>query len=157
MVVSYAQANKASPSKKKNAGDKERASVAYRKLSVQSLATQKLRENMQGSAAYITDVVVDPRTEQTMRQRIEADIVKERSGLKVIWGAKYYDDLRKVYLEKDDTYVAMASSTSGSASAVASGGPAQPVAPALMQAISKKAFQSIVQPALEHKSWGATC
>ena len=63
--------------------------------------------------------------------------MKERSGLKVIWGDKYYDEMRNICSENDDTYVAMSSSTSGSASAVASGGPAQPVAPALMQAISK--------------------
>jgi len=49
-------------------------------MTVQQLADKKISESLKGVTPQQTDVLLDPATNLTMRQRLERDIASRRRG-----------------------------------------------------------------------------
>ena len=70
-----------------------------RKMSAKQKAMVKLRDNYRGMTEFETEIKVDSVTKKTLIEQLEADILKEESGQKVVWGANYHQALKRIFFK----------------------------------------------------------
>eukprot|EP00927_Polykrikos_kofoidii_P054662 TRINITY_DN49049_c0_g1_i1.p1 TRINITY_DN49049_c0_g1~~TRINITY_DN49049_c0_g1_i1.p1 ORF type:complete len:201 (-),score=42.62 TRINITY_DN49049_c0_g1_i1:96-698(-) len=80
------------------AGGKQRP----RLQSIEAQVAQTLRGNYGKLTPEETDVVRDPLTQMTLRQRLRKDIEKTQGGDTVCWGRMYHDALKRIYRREAD-------------------------------------------------------
>ena len=69
-----------------------------RKQTVASIVATKLRDNFCSFGPDETDVIQDPSTTLTLRQRLEKDVQSHFNGDHVVvWGPLYYGNLKTIY------------------------------------------------------------
>ena len=109
---------KARPSSGRGSSKAAVGAAAGRKLSIPSLAAQKIRVNYKDFSEEQTDVLLHQGL--TLRQTLERDIGKERGGEKMTFGKSYHSALRRSFSKPSDTHAALvAASSAGPAAALA--------------------------------------
>ena len=75
-----------------------------RNLTVPQKVAQKIRDTFGDLTREEVDVNVNPDDGKTLRQRLEADMLKLEKGEEVESGKKYHDGLREKYRSKTSQY-----------------------------------------------------
>ena len=79
-MVGKSKAGKPKNGKTKAGKEVETSAAKKLRTTVHSRAQQKLSENLRVLSPYEQDVVLDPATKQTCRQRVEADVRLRDAG-----------------------------------------------------------------------------
>lgn len=87
-----------SPAKKKPSRERR---------TIEQVAQQKIYDNFKGFDAASTDIIRDPLTSLTLRERLVRDLADD-SG-KLVFGKTYYYDLKTIYASRDSVDKALQS------------------------------------------------
>ena len=74
------------------------------RTSLEALVNQKLRDNFNNFGPDETDVIKDPLTGQTLRERLREECRDWLAGKPVIWGFYTYENLKIVYRRRTAVY-----------------------------------------------------